>query len=97
MLLVHQVLNVPSPQNWLMKDEGWIRLSSRFIAEMEPYLKEVHGNEIADCKLCKKTVIRVSLSVIIHTRDRSDHVIGQNLEVDLKISSEYSTILPIFR
>ena len=67
MLLVHQVLNVPSPQNWLMKDEGWIRLSSRFIAEMEPYLKEVHGNEIADCKLCKKTVIRVSLSVIIHT------------------------------
>ena len=51
-----------SPQNWLNKDEGWIRLSSRFIAEMEPYLKEVHGNEIANCKLCKKTVIRVSLS-----------------------------------
>ena len=69
MLLVHQVLNVPSPQNWLMKDEGWIRLSSRFIAEMEPYLKEVHGNEIADCKLCKKTVIRVSLSAIIYIRN----------------------------
>ena len=33
----------------------------------------------------------------ILSRDRSDHVIGQNLEVDLKISSEYSTILPIFR
>ena len=41
-------------------DDGWIRLTSRFIAEMEPYLKEVHGNEIAECRLCKKTVIRVS-------------------------------------
>ena len=45
----------------MKEDSGWIRLSSRFIAEMEPYLKEVHGNEIADCRLCKKTVIRVSL------------------------------------
>ena len=54
-----------SLQNWLKRsglDSEWIRLSSRFIAEMEPYLKEVHSNEIDDCKLCKKTVIRVSLS-----------------------------------
>ena len=53
-------------QNWLKKDGEWIRLTSRFIAEMEPYLKEVHGNEIAECRLCKKTVIRVSASTLIH-------------------------------
>ena len=55
-------------QNWLKKDGEWIRLTSRFIAEMEPYLKEVHGNEIAECRLCKKTVIRVSSSALISVR-----------------------------
>ena len=55
-------------QNWLKKDGEWIRLTSRFIAEMEPYLKEVHGNEIAECRLCKKTVIRVSASALISVR-----------------------------
>lgn len=45
-------------QNWLKKDVEWIRLSSRFIAEMEPYLKEVHANDISDCRLCRTTVIR---------------------------------------
>ena len=39
----------------------------------------------------------ITRKVCMASRDRSDHVIGQNLEVDLKISSEYSTILQIFR
>ena len=52
----------------MKKDGEWIRLTSLFIAEMEPYLKEVHGNEIAECRLCKKTVIRVSASALISVR-----------------------------
>jgi hypothetical protein len=47
---------------WLVRVEpnSVLRLSSRFLAEMQPFLKEVHGHEIGDCVLCKSMVFRVS-------------------------------------
>ena len=39
-------------------DQGTIVLSTRFIFEMEPYLKEVYPNEVGKCSLCKKIIIR---------------------------------------
>ena len=39
-------------------DQGTIVLSTRFIFEVEPYLKEVYPNEVGKCSLCKKIIIR---------------------------------------
>lgn len=49
--------------------EGVVRLSARFIAEMEEYLKETFGTDPEDpgsvgmCGLCKKIVVRVRMKV----------------------------------
>lgn len=50
------------------RDSNWIKtirrgdtvsLAPRFLAEMEPYLKEAHPEEITSCKLCNKMVVKV--------------------------------------
>lgn len=46
--------------NWLAEcqDSGAILLSTRFIYEMEPYLKEIYPDNVGTCAKCKKMVIR---------------------------------------
>lgn len=45
---------------WLTetKDSGAIILSTRFIYEMEPYLREVYPDDVGKCAKCGKVVIR---------------------------------------
>lgn len=45
---------------WLKRtSDKSIRLSARFIGEMDHYLKENFSEEIQTCTLCRKIVIRV--------------------------------------
>jgi len=45
---------------WLAEnnDSGAILLSTRFIYEMEPYLKEIYPDNVGTCAKCKKIVVR---------------------------------------
>jgi len=45
---------------WLIDggDPGSIILSTRFIIEMEPFIKEIYANFVGKCFLCKKFVVR---------------------------------------
>ena len=46
---------------WLrLTDDDAYRLAPRFIAEMGPYLKQVHGTDVGDCGLCHQLVVRDS-------------------------------------
>lgn len=48
---------------WLtvVGNHEYYRLSPRFLAEMEPYLKAHHADEIGTCPICNKTVVWVSV------------------------------------
>jgi len=43
---------------WLVEKDGIILLSTRFIYEMEPFLKDVYTNYVNQCSLCRKIAIR---------------------------------------
>lgn len=43
---------------WLVEKDGIILLSTRFIYEMEPFLKDVYTDLINQCSLCRKIAIR---------------------------------------
>ena len=43
---------------WLVEKDGIILLSTRFIYEMEPFLKDVYTNDVNQCSLCRKIAIR---------------------------------------
>ena len=43
---------------WLVEKDGIILLSTRFIYEMEPFLKDVYTDFVNQCSLCRKIAIR---------------------------------------
>lgn len=43
---------------WLVEKDGIILLSTRFIYEMEPFLKDVYTDYVNQCSLCRKIAIR---------------------------------------
>jgi len=43
---------------WLVEKDGIILLSTRFIYEMEPFLKDVYTDYVNQCALCRKIAIR---------------------------------------
>ena len=43
---------------WLVEKDGIILLSTRFIYEMEPFLKNVYTDFVNQCSLCRKIAIR---------------------------------------
>ena len=43
---------------WLVEKDGIILLSTRFIYEMEPFLKDVYTDFVNQCFLCRKIAIR---------------------------------------
>lgn len=47
--------------HWLKKNRRGdiISFSPRFLAEMEPYLKEAHPDQVITCQLCNKMVVKV--------------------------------------
>jgi len=45
-------------RKWLTENKGIILLSTRFIMEMEPYIKDTYSDRVGECDLCKKIVIR---------------------------------------
>ena len=49
--------------HWLKRNRrgDMISLAPRFLAEMEPYLKEAHPEEIATCQMCNRMVVKVSI------------------------------------
>ncbi len=55
------LLNRMVEDKWLREaeDGAKIRLAPRFVAEMSPYLVEVHDDVLQNCHLCKKLVVKV--------------------------------------
>ena len=45
-------------KKWLVENSGIILLSTRFIYEMEPFLKDVYTGFVNQCSLCRKIAIR---------------------------------------
>ena len=45
-------------KKWLVENSGTLILSSRFIYEMEPFLKDVYTGFVNQCSLCRKIAIR---------------------------------------
>ena len=43
---------------WLVEKDGIILLSTRFIYEMEPFLKDVYTDYVNQCSLCRKIAVR---------------------------------------
>lgn len=64
-----KVLQSLVKDKWLVETQGDISLSSRAILELEHYLKDVYGEEdIKDCNICKKIVLRGSVCYECHIR-----------------------------
>ena len=55
-----KVLHKYNDHQWLRfsDDKPNIRLSTRFVTEMEPYLRDVYKDIIVDCAFCHKLVIQ---------------------------------------
>ena len=45
-------------KKWLVDNSGTIIMSTRFIYEMEPFLKDVYTGFVNQCSLCRKIAIR---------------------------------------
>ena len=43
---------------WFIDNQDKLRFHPRFIAEMEPWLTSVYGDQVANCKACRKIVIK---------------------------------------
>jgi hypothetical protein len=56
-----KLLGQMTADKWLKQadDGAAVRLAPRFVAEMEPYLAEVHADVLQKCHVCKKLVVRV--------------------------------------
>lgn len=52
------ILQKLKSNKWLVENSGILILSTRFIYEMEPFLREVYVDYINNCSLCRKIVIR---------------------------------------
>lgn len=52
------ILSKLKRQKWLSEVDGAIRLSVRFIFEMEPYLREMFPDQVGNCSFCTRFVVR---------------------------------------